>query len=158
MPRSAPPQDTAPAAVFDQSAAIWTPHRPERKWERLEGGKRFQLVSEYEPAGDQPTAIRELVSGLENRDQDQVLLEYPNVHTNIWNYGSRGWLDRGIAKVGARKFMFGSDGFLNSLSVGIGPVVFGEMSDDEKRGILGLNVARLLNSVAALPASLAGRG
>ncbi|MEZ6022566.1 MAG: DEAD/DEAH box helicase family protein [Hyphomonadaceae bacterium] len=57
-----------------QDIAAWTPHRPERGWEKLEGGKRFKLVSDYEPAGDQPTAIAELVSGLEGREQDQVLL------------------------------------------------------------------------------------
>ena len=64
----------APGAVFDQTAQIWTPHRPERGWEKLEGGKRFKLVSDYEPAGDQPQAIRELVEGLSERAQDQVLL------------------------------------------------------------------------------------
>jgi excinuclease ABC subunit B len=52
---------------------LWTPHRPERP-AKSEGGKRFKLVSEYSPAGDQPTAIAELVEGLENGDQDQVLL------------------------------------------------------------------------------------
>ena len=35
---------------------------------------RFRVVSEYEPAGDQPAAIRELLASIEARDQDQVLL------------------------------------------------------------------------------------
>ena len=52
---------------------LWTPHRPARP-EKSEGGKTFKLVSSYEPAGDQPTAIKELVEGVENGDQDQVLL------------------------------------------------------------------------------------
>jgi excinuclease ABC subunit B len=34
----------------------------------------FQLVSDYSPAGDQPTAIRELTTGLANGEKDQVLL------------------------------------------------------------------------------------
>ena len=34
----------------------------------------FKLVSAYEPAGDQPTAIEQLVAGLEAGDRDQVLL------------------------------------------------------------------------------------
>ena len=34
----------------------------------------FKLVSEFEPAGDQPTAIAELVEGLERGERDQVLL------------------------------------------------------------------------------------
>ena len=39
---------------------IWTPHRPPRP-EKSEGGQRFVIKSEYEPKGDQPTAIKELV-------------------------------------------------------------------------------------------------
>jgi len=34
----------------------------------------FQLVSPYDPAGDQPTAIKELTEGLARGDQNQVLL------------------------------------------------------------------------------------
>ncbi|WP_309090796.1 excinuclease ABC subunit UvrB [Phenylobacterium sp.] len=52
---------------------LWKPHRPERP-QKSEGGRRFKLVSDYEPAGDQPTAIRDLVAGLEGREHDQVLL------------------------------------------------------------------------------------
>ena len=36
--------------------------------------RKLRVVSEYEPAGDQPTAIRELVAGVDGREQDQVLL------------------------------------------------------------------------------------
>ena len=66
MPRSrTPPPGVAEApATFDMNATAWTPHRPQRAWEKLEGGKRFRLVSDYEPAGDQPTAIAELVGGI----------------------------------------------------------------------------------------------
>lgn len=35
---------------------------------------KFDLVSDFKPAGDQPTAIAELVSGIESGDKDQVLL------------------------------------------------------------------------------------
>ncbi|MBU6160330.1 MAG: DEAD/DEAH box helicase family protein, partial [Myxococcales bacterium] len=34
----------------------------------------FELVAEFTPTGDQPTAIRELVEGLQRGDRDQVLL------------------------------------------------------------------------------------
>ena len=51
----------------------WTPHRPERP-EKSEGGKLFRLNSEYEPKGDQPTAIAELVEGVTQSERDQVLL------------------------------------------------------------------------------------
>src|ERR1700709_1376518 len=36
--------------------------------------RRLKVVSEYEPAGDQPTAITELVRGVEADERDQVLL------------------------------------------------------------------------------------
>lgn len=49
------------------------PHRPERP-EKSEGGVPIVLKSAYEPKGDQPTAIADLVEGMENGDQTQVLL------------------------------------------------------------------------------------
>ena len=36
--------------------------------------KRLKVVSEYEPNGDQPTAIKELVAGVQAEERDQVLL------------------------------------------------------------------------------------
>lgn len=36
--------------------------------------ERFELVSPYEPAGDQPQAIRELVAGIERGEKHQTLL------------------------------------------------------------------------------------
>jgi excinuclease ABC subunit B len=53
--------------------AAWTPHRPERP-PKSEGGVKFELVSEYEPQGDQPQAIDELVKGIDAQERDQVLL------------------------------------------------------------------------------------
>lgn len=82
---------------------------------------------------------------------DPVLKTHPNVYTNIWVIGPLGWLDRGIKNVGAHKFILGSDGFLNQLSLGLGPVVFAPISDDEKRLILGITMAHLLDKVGALP-------
>jgi len=86
--------------------------------------------------------------------QDDVMAKFDNVYTNIWNFGPMGWLDRGIKKLGAGKFMMGSDGFLNALSVGIGPVVFADISEDDKRAMLGGTAARLLNNAGALPETL----
>jgi excinuclease ABC subunit B len=57
----------------EQNMSMWQPHRPERP-EKSEGGRRFRLVSEFEPKGDQPKAIEELVSGLNSIERDQVLL------------------------------------------------------------------------------------
>jgi excinuclease ABC subunit B len=76
MPRKSPLLDgvAEAAAAFDHSVAVWEPHRPNRAWEKLEGGRRFEIVSDYTPAGDQPAAIAELVSAIGRGDQDQVLL------------------------------------------------------------------------------------
>ncbi len=52
---------------------LWKPHRPSRP-AKSEGGKVFKLVSDYEPAGDQLSAIPELVAGVNAREHDQVLL------------------------------------------------------------------------------------
>ncbi|MCL4153266.1 UNVERIFIED_CONTAM: hypothetical protein GTU68_054332, partial [Idotea baltica] len=41
---------------------------------KLEGGQTFVLQTEFEPAGDQPTAIKELSEGILNGERDQVLL------------------------------------------------------------------------------------
>ncbi len=51
----------------------WVPHRPERP-DKKEGGKKFRLVSDFEPKGDQPAAIKELVKGLKTGERNQVLL------------------------------------------------------------------------------------
>ncbi len=56
-----------------EAPALWTPHRPARP-AKSEGGKRFELVSDYAAAGDQPGAIAELVAGIQGREHDQVLL------------------------------------------------------------------------------------
>ena len=40
----------------------------------VEGSREFKLVTEYEPAGDQPQAIAELVAGINENERDQVLL------------------------------------------------------------------------------------
>ncbi|HLX99619.1 MAG TPA: DEAD/DEAH box helicase family protein, partial [Roseiarcus sp.] len=51
----------------------WVPHRPPRP-DKSEGGRRFRVVSEFEPQGDQPQAIEELVKGVRSHERDQVLL------------------------------------------------------------------------------------
>ena len=56
-----------------ETSGSFVPHRPARP-PKAEGGKRFKLVSDYEPAGDQPTAIRELVEQAAAGERDQVLL------------------------------------------------------------------------------------
>jgi len=57
----------------DGGDRVWTPHRPPRP-EKSEGGVRFEIKSAFEPRGDQPQAIWELVEGVERHDRTQVLL------------------------------------------------------------------------------------
>ena len=67
------------ARMTGAELTAFVPHRPERP-EKSEGGRRFKLVSDYEPSGDQPQAIEELVAGLRGEgasmapERDQVLL------------------------------------------------------------------------------------
>ncbi len=56
-----------------KNGEMWVPHRPARP-EKSEGGIALKMVSEFEPAGDQPTAIRDLVAGVKEQDRTQVLL------------------------------------------------------------------------------------
>ena len=51
----------------------WLPHRPPRP-DKSEGGRAFRVVSEFEPKGDQPRAIEELLKGVYANERDQVLL------------------------------------------------------------------------------------
>ena len=57
-------------ALFD--ALTVTAQDPRRM--KLEGGRPFVLRSDFSPAGDQPTAIAELVAGLAGQERNQVLL------------------------------------------------------------------------------------
>ncbi len=45
-----------------------------RRRPKLEGGVSFKLHAEFSPAGDQPTAIKELADGIAAGERDQVLL------------------------------------------------------------------------------------
>ncbi|WP_380872991.1 hypothetical protein ACFB49_38820 [Sphingomonas sp. DBB INV C78] len=56
-----------------ETGETFVPHRPERP-PKAEGGKPFKLVSEYQPSGDQPGAIAELVEQAQAGERDQVLL------------------------------------------------------------------------------------
>jgi excinuclease ABC subunit B len=51
----------------------FVPHKPARP-DKIEGGRPFRIVSEYEPAGDQPAAIADLVASALEGDRTQVLL------------------------------------------------------------------------------------
>ena len=78
------------------SGKVWMPHRPPRP-EKSEGGKKLVIQSEFEPKGDQPEAIRELVEGVKRHDRTQVLLGRDRLGQNLHH----GQGDRGDAAPGA---------------------------------------------------------
>jgi len=51
----------------------FVPFRPPKP-PKSDGGRPFKIVSPFEPKGDQPTAIAELVNGINAHERDQVLL------------------------------------------------------------------------------------
>ncbi len=64
-----------PYAHSDKSEAILAnPAEDIRTRLKLEGGIPFRMETEFKPAGDQPTAIRELSTGVNSGERDQVLL------------------------------------------------------------------------------------
>jgi excinuclease ABC subunit B len=58
---------------FGKEGKVWMPHRPPRP-DKSEGGIRLKIKSDFEPKGDQPQAIAELVEGVKRNDRTQVLL------------------------------------------------------------------------------------
>lgn len=56
-----------------KNGELWVPHRPARP-DKSEGGISISMETEFKPSGDQPTAIRDLVSGVKEHDRTQVLL------------------------------------------------------------------------------------
>src|SRR4051812_46013685 len=56
-----------------ETASTFVPHKPARP-DKAEGGRPFELISEYEPAGDQPQVIKELTDAALDGEKNQVLL------------------------------------------------------------------------------------
>lgn len=55
------------------TTGAFVPHKPARP-DKSMPGRRFRIVSDYEPSGDQPTAIADLVSSIRDDEKTQVLL------------------------------------------------------------------------------------
>ena len=56
-----------------ETAPTFVPHKPVRP-DKAEGGRKFRIVADYEPAGDQPQAIAELTQAVLAGEKSQVLL------------------------------------------------------------------------------------
>ncbi|MEN8748508.1 DEAD/DEAH box helicase family protein, partial [Marivita sp.] len=59
---------------MSNTPSLTAPAPDVRAREKLEGGIQFRMNTEFEPAGDQPTAIKELSAGVVGGERDQVLL------------------------------------------------------------------------------------
>ena len=81
--------------------------------------------------------------------------ELANVYDNIWALWPLGVIESGCKEHRPEKILFGSDAGWNDVSVGLGLVLYADIPDEHKRLILGLNMARLLDRVGALPKGLA---
>ena len=57
-----------------ETGQSFIPHRPSRP-DKVEGGRPFKLVSEYQPSGDQPTAIAEVRDADPRPGADHLRLE-----------------------------------------------------------------------------------
>ncbi|MFV0643836.1 MAG: excinuclease ABC subunit UvrB [Sphingomonadaceae bacterium] len=55
------------------TSTTFVPHKPARP-EKTDGGRPFQLVSDYAPSGDQPSAIADLTNGTKDNERTQALL------------------------------------------------------------------------------------
>jgi len=64
-----------PFAHSDETIPVLSNPAPDvRDRDKLEGGQRLVLHTEFEPAGDQPTAIAELTAAINDGERNQVLL------------------------------------------------------------------------------------
>ncbi len=66
--------NNSPEAMPTQQPILSHPAPDVKTRDKMEGGIEFKLHTEFEPAGDQPTAIAELTRGINEGDRDQVLL------------------------------------------------------------------------------------
>ncbi|SFR38134.1 excinuclease ABC subunit UvrB [Litoreibacter janthinus] len=66
--------NNSPESMPQQLPILSNPAPDVKTRDKLEGGIKFRLDTEFEPAGDQPTAIRELKAGILGGERDQVLL------------------------------------------------------------------------------------
>jgi predicted TIM-barrel fold metal-dependent hydrolase len=85
-----------------------------------------------------------MIIGHHTDGADDLLRKFPNLYLCTWSFVIPHQIEKAIKRIGADKIVFGSDAIINPFSAGLGPVVFARISDDEKRKILGLNMAQLL--------------
>ena len=80
------------------------------------------------------------------RSAIEVAARHENVYLDtacsyVW-YGAVEAMARGA---GACKVLYGSDAYWNSMEAAVGRILLAELTDEEKRQILGLNAKRLFH-------------
>ncbi|HUV08001.1 MAG TPA: amidohydrolase family protein [Spirochaetia bacterium] len=71
--------------------------------------------------------------------------KYTNLYldtTCTWMYG--GLIELMVATAGSKKILYGSDAVWNSMEAALGRILFADITEGEKRDIIGLNMKRVL--------------
>lgn len=83
----------------------------------------------------------------------RIARDLPNVYLELCSsICGRGWVERFVSEVGAAKILYGSDVPFISCTRQLGRVALADISEDDKRMILGLNAARIFKLPERLPA------
>lgn len=79
----------------------------------------------------------------------EVAKSYNNIYLELCNEYSHhlGEVEYAVKSVGSSRVLFGSDFACEDIGAQIGPILFAEISEDEKRNILGLNIKKLLEKI-----------
>ena len=81
------------------------------------------------------------------RGWSEVMRDLPNVYADLASsLAPMGGFEALVEAVGAEKILFGSDTPLHDLAFQIGRVLFADISDEDKAGILGLNALRVIGA------------
>jgi len=121
-------------------------------FERINAKRGIVINHDFGPPDRLETVLRDypdisFISGHPNHNYIPLTKRYDNIY--ICTCASTAYQDvrNMAAKAGSEKIVVGSDFFVLDTAFGFGSVVFAEITEQEKRNILGLNMKRLLERV-----------
>lgn len=91
-----------------------------------------------------------MIMGHHSDRADSLLSRFPNLYLCTWAFVRPRQIERAIKRLGPDKLVYGSDALINPYPAGLGPVVFARITDTERRSILGLNIASILDRAGYL--------
>ncbi len=112
-------------------------------------GSRFNGTDMFDPLAEKYPNVTILLGhsgfGYEGFARSAELAKkHPNVYMDLTGSTCLYWqLERSVAAVGSEKIVFGTDLPFIDLRPGLGRVAFSRITEQEKRNILGLNMARI---------------